>query len=93
MDPLFHEADPRIRIHIKMKWIRNTVPEKQGHPIASLPPVRPFSPQLSFPLDKIHLIFSTTDGKYKVPELHGHVNLVGLFCTHFLQHIQYTTID
>ena len=23
-DPLFHETDPRIRIHIKMKRIRNT---------------------------------------------------------------------
>ena len=23
-DPLFHETDPRIRIQIKMKWIRNT---------------------------------------------------------------------
>ena len=23
-DPLFPEVDPQIRIHIKMKWIRNT---------------------------------------------------------------------
>ena len=23
-DPLFHETDPRIRIHVKMKRIRNT---------------------------------------------------------------------
>ena len=26
-DPIFHEADPRIRIHIKMKRIRNTEKE------------------------------------------------------------------
>ena len=24
LEPLFHETDPRIRIHIKMKRIRNT---------------------------------------------------------------------
>ena len=24
-DPLFPKADPRIRIHVKMRWIRNAV--------------------------------------------------------------------
>ena len=29
-DPLFHETNPRIRVHIKMKRIRNTDLEDAG---------------------------------------------------------------